>query len=134
MCQKKAKTTKYCTVGSELMKVPKRTGSSSTSYVSEKICYIPEYVKIAEDGKDLKYGLRVKINVMQNLYRTAYQKNRKSVQIQNYRITEYCFRAYPFNPLKAELNPICKSQLAELFCGVFKILRTLFEKPEYFEN
>jgi hypothetical protein len=25
-----------------------------------------------------------------------------------------------FNPLNAELNPICKSQLAELFCGVFK--------------
>ena len=24
------------------------------------------------------------------------------------------------NPLNAELNPICKSQLAELFCGVFK--------------
>ena len=25
-----------------------------------------------------------------------------------------------FNPLNAELNAICKSQLAELFCGVFK--------------
>jgi hypothetical protein len=25
-----------------------------------------------------------------------------------------------FNPLNAELNPICKSQLAELFCRVFK--------------
>jgi hypothetical protein len=25
-----------------------------------------------------------------------------------------------FNPLNAKLNPICKSQLAELFCGVFK--------------
>ena len=24
------------------------------------------------------------------------------------------------NPLNAKLNPICKSQLAELFCGVFK--------------
>jgi len=24
------------------------------------------------------------------------------------------------NPLNTELNPICKSQLAELFCGVFK--------------
>ena len=24
------------------------------------------------------------------------------------------------NPLKAELNPICKSQLTELLCGVFK--------------
>jgi hypothetical protein len=24
------------------------------------------------------------------------------------------------NPLNAELNPICKSQLAELFCRVFK--------------
>jgi len=23
-----------------------------------------------------------------------------------------------FNPLNAELNPICKSQLAKLFCGV----------------
>jgi hypothetical protein len=34
------------------------------------------------------------------------------------------------NPLKTELNPQCKSQLAKLFCGVFK----LFEKPEYFEN
>ena len=26
------------------------------------------------------------------------------------------------NPLNATLNPICKSQLAELFCGVFKYL------------
>jgi len=26
----------------------------------------------------------------------------------------------PVNPLNAELNPICKSQLAKLFCGVFK--------------
>jgi len=25
-----------------------------------------------------------------------------------------------FNPFNIELNPICKSQLAELFCGVFK--------------
>jgi hypothetical protein len=25
-----------------------------------------------------------------------------------------------FNPLNAELNPICKSQLAELICGAFK--------------
>jgi len=25
-----------------------------------------------------------------------------------------------FNPLNAELNPNCKSQLAEFFCGVFK--------------
>ena len=25
------------------------------------------------------------------------------------------------NPLKTELNPQCKSQLAELFCGVFKL-------------
>ena len=24
------------------------------------------------------------------------------------------------NPLNAELNPICKPQLAEVFCGVFK--------------
>jgi len=24
------------------------------------------------------------------------------------------------NPLNAELNPICKSRLAELFCGLFK--------------
>jgi len=28
---------------------------------------------------------------------------------------------YSFNPLKTELNPQCKSQLAELFCGVFKL-------------
>jgi len=27
---------------------------------------------------------------------------------------------YMFKPLNAELNPNCKSQLAELFCGVFK--------------
>jgi len=42
------------------------------------------------------------------------------------------------NPLNAELNPNCKSQLAELFCGVFKfcpcflknlnILRTKWDK------
>ena len=25
-----------------------------------------------------------------------------------------------FNPLNALLNPICKSQLAEFFCGVYK--------------
>jgi len=31
------------------------------------------------------------------------------------------------NPLSAELNPNCKSQLAELFCGVFKFC-TLFLK------
>jgi hypothetical protein len=51
------------------------------------------------------------------------------------------------NPLNAELNPICKSQLAELFCGVFKfcawysktlnILRTKwdkFVKQKHFEG
>ena len=32
-----------------------------------------------------------------------------------------------FNPLDAELNPICQSPLAELFCGVFKF-RTHFSK------
>ena len=48
------------------MKVPGRPGSSSTSCVSEKNCYIPEYVKIAKEGKDLKRDLTVKINVMQN--------------------------------------------------------------------
>jgi len=31
------------------------------------------------------------------------------------------------NPLNAELNPICKSQLPELFCGVFKFC-TWFSK------
>jgi hypothetical protein len=61
-----AKTTKYCMVRSEFMKVPGRPGSSSTSCVSKKICYIPEYVKIAKEGKDLKCGLTVKINVIQN--------------------------------------------------------------------
>jgi hypothetical protein len=66
MCQKKAKTAKYCMVGSEFMKVPGRTGSSSTSCVSEKICYGPEYGKLAKEGKGLKCGLTVKINVMQN--------------------------------------------------------------------
>jgi hypothetical protein len=25
-----------------------------------------------------------------------------------------------FNPLNAELNPICMSQIAEIFCGAFK--------------
>ena len=53
-------------VGSEFMKVPGRPGSSSTNRVSEKICYIPEYVKIANEGKDLKCGLTLKINAMQN--------------------------------------------------------------------
>jgi len=53
-------------VGSEFMKVSGRPGSSSTSCVSEKICYIPEYVKTAKEAKDLKCGLTVKINVMQN--------------------------------------------------------------------
>jgi len=48
------------------MKVPGRPGSSSTSCVSKKICYILEYVKIAKEGKGLKCGLTVKINVMQN--------------------------------------------------------------------
>jgi hypothetical protein len=48
MCQKKAKTAKYCMVGSEFMNVPERPGSSSTSCVSEKISYIPEYLKIAK--------------------------------------------------------------------------------------
>ena len=38
-----------------------------------------------------------------------------------------------FNLLNTELNLICKSQLAELFCGAFN-LHMLFEKPEYFEN
>jgi hypothetical protein len=66
MCQKNTKTTKYCMVGSEFMKVPGRPGSSSTNRVSEKICYIPEYVKIANEGKDLKCGLTLKINAMQN--------------------------------------------------------------------
>jgi hypothetical protein len=32
----------------------------------------------------------------------------------------YNLRQYTFNPLNAELNPICKSQLAKLFCRVFK--------------
>lgn len=66
MCQIKATTAKYCMVGSEFMKVSGRPRSSSTSCVSEKICYIPEDVKITKDGKDLKCGLTVKINVMQN--------------------------------------------------------------------
>jgi hypothetical protein len=53
-------------VGSEFMKVPGKPGSSLTSCVSEKICYIPEYGKTAKEGKNLKCGLTVKINVMQN--------------------------------------------------------------------
>jgi hypothetical protein len=39
-----------------------------------------------------------------------------------------------FNPLNAELNPICKSQLAELFCRVFKFSAWFSNKKEYFEN
>ena len=49
-------------------------------------------------------------------------------------------RCCQFNPLNAELNPICKSHLAELFCAVFqfcscfsktlKILRTKRDKFE----
>lgn len=58
------KTAKHCMVGSEFMKVPGRPGSSSTSCVSDKICYIPEYVTIAKEGKDLKCGLRAQINVI----------------------------------------------------------------------
>jgi len=36
-----------------------------------------------------------------------------------------------FNPLEDELNPIFKSQLAELFCGVFKFYASFSKKkPE----
>jgi hypothetical protein len=52
--------------GSEFIKVPERPGSSSTSCVSQKICYFTERVKIAKEGKDLKCCLTVKINGMQN--------------------------------------------------------------------
>jgi hypothetical protein len=38
-----------------------------------------------------------------------------------------------FNPLNAELNPICKSQLAELFCGAFKFC-TWFSKNNISRN
>ena len=37
------------------------------------------------------------------------------------------------NPLNAELNPICKSQLAELFCGVFTFC-TRFSKKLLFQE
>ena len=30
------------------------------------------------------------------------------------------WRSFKVNPLNAKLNPICKSQLNELFCGIFK--------------
>ena len=32
-----------------------------------------------------------------------------------------------FNPLNGKLNAICKPQLAELFCGVFKFCECLSE-------
>jgi hypothetical protein len=61
----KVKTAKHCMAETEFMNVPGRPGSSSTSCVSEKICYIPDYVTVAKEAKDLKCGLTVKINVLQ---------------------------------------------------------------------
>ena len=46
------------------------------------------------------------------IYITRYRRVHKSVASK--------FFMLPFNPLNTELNPICKSQLTELFCRVFK--------------
>ena len=43
--------------------------------------------------------------------------------------TTLSLKGVVLNPLNAQLNPICKSQLAEFFCGYLNFAHDIRKKP-----
>jgi hypothetical protein len=68
------------------------------------------------------------IDIMHQLLSYALQNKSEKTEIKFSNQDQKKCPSARLKPLNTELNPICKSQLTELFCGVFKILRMVFEK------
>ena len=54
------------------------------------------------------------------IYYKIWEKNRTWKSLGDFVYTASSYKKGSINPLNAELNPVCKSQLTEFFCGVFK--------------